>query len=130
MVDKMFQLLHNVLPLRGRLASLGMVADGSCPHCGALETPQHFFQQCPRIADLWDGLYARLVALVPGLPSDVELLMLAFPAAPMAVERMVVAHVAVLVAELWEARSCLGLVSRGDLAAAFRVSFPAVRLLF
>jgi hypothetical protein len=85
MVDKMFQLLHNVLPLRGRLATLGMVADGSCPHCGALETPRHFFQQCPRIADLWDGLYARLVALVPGLPSDVELLMLAFPATPMAV---------------------------------------------
>jgi hypothetical protein len=69
MVDKMFQLLHNVLPLRGHLASLGLVADGSsCPHCGALETPQHFFQQCPRIADLWEGLYARLAALVPGLP--------------------------------------------------------------
>jgi hypothetical protein len=108
-----------------------MVADGSCPHCGALETPRHFFQQqCPRIADLCEGLYARLVTLVPGLPSDVELLMLAFPAAPEAVERMVVAHVAVLVAELWGARSCLGPVSRGDLAVAFRVSFLAVRLLF
>ncbi len=96
----MFQLLQNVLPLRGRLASLGMVADGSCPHCGALESPRHFFQQCPHIADLWEGLYARLVALVPGLPSDVELLMLAFQATPVAVERLVVAHVAVLVAEL------------------------------
>jgi hypothetical protein len=130
MVDKMFQLLHNVLPLKGRLDSLGIVADGSCPHCGVLETPRHFFQQCPCIADLWEGLYARLVALVPGLPSDVELLMLAFPAAPVAVERMVVAHVAVLVAELWEARSCLRPVSRGDLVVALRVNFPAVRPLF
>jgi hypothetical protein len=64
----------------------------------------HFFQQCPRIADLWEGLYARRVTLVPGLPSDVELPMLAFP---VAVERVVVAHVAILVAELWESRSCL-----------------------
>jgi hypothetical protein len=129
-VNKMFQLLHNVLSLRGRLASLGMVADGSCPHCGALESPAHFFQQCPPIADLWEGLYARLVTLVPGLPSDVELLMLAFPASPVAVERVVVAHVDVLVAELWESRSCLRPSSRGALAASLRVHFPALRPLF
>ncbi len=79
---------------------------------------------------MWEGLYSRLVALVPGLPSDVELLMLAFPAAPVAVERLVVAHVAVLVAELWEARSCIRPVARADLLAAFRANFPALRLLF
>jgi hypothetical protein len=119
-----------MLSLRGRLAFVGMVADGNCPHCGAPESPAHFFQQCPRIADLSDGLYARLVSLVPGLPADVELLMLAFPASPALVERMVVAHVAVLVAELWETRSCLRPPSRGDLAASLRVHFQALRTLF
>jgi hypothetical protein len=32
MADKMFQLIHNILPLRGRLASIGVVAEGCCSH--------------------------------------------------------------------------------------------------
>ncbi len=99
-VEKMFLLIHNILPLKGWLAAIGVVAEGSCPHCGALETPRHFFQLSPRIADLWDGLYAMLVTLVPRLPSDLELLMLAFPASLASVERCVVAHVATLVMEV------------------------------
>jgi hypothetical protein len=115
MADKMFLLIHNILPLRGRPASIGVVAEGSCPHCGALETTRHFFQLCPRKADLWDGLDVRLVTMVPGLPSDLELLMLAFLALVASVERVVVALVATLVLEVWETRSCLRPPSRGDL---------------
>jgi hypothetical protein len=63
-------LLHNILPLRGRLARFGMAADGLCGQCGGLEDMQHFFQWCPMMADLWDGLYFRLVGLMPGLLSD------------------------------------------------------------
>jgi hypothetical protein len=125
MVDKMFLLIHNILPLRGRLASIGVMAEGSCPHCGALETTHHFFQLCPRIADLWDGLYARLVTMVTGLPSD-----MAFPVSMVSVERCVVAHVASLVLEFWETRSCLRPPSCGDLVAFLRVHFPALRPLF
>jgi hypothetical protein len=42
---------------------------------------------------------------MPGLPSDVELIMLAFPAVPVAMERLVVAHLGVFVAEWWESRA-------------------------
>ena len=102
LVDKFFRLLHNILPLRGRLASFGAAADGACPHCGEPEEVEHFFQRCQRVADLWDGLYVRLLSLVPGFPSDRDLLWLAFPPCPLAVERLVVAHLGVLVAEIWE----------------------------
>jgi hypothetical protein len=34
MVDRYFILLHNILPLKGRLASLREVAEGLCSHCG------------------------------------------------------------------------------------------------
>jgi hypothetical protein len=40
-------LVHNILPLRGRLASLGGVADGACGYCGGWEDVAHFFQHCP-----------------------------------------------------------------------------------
>ncbi len=130
MADKMFLLIHNILPLRVRLASIGVVAEGSCPHCVDLESTRHFFQICPRIADLWDSLYVRLVTMVPGLSSDLELLMLAFPASVASVERVVVLHVATLVLEVWETRSCLWPPSRGDLVTSLRVHFPALRPFF
>ncbi len=130
LVDKFFRLLHNILPLRGRLASIGAAADGACPHCGDLEEVEHFFQRCRREADLSDGLYVRLLSLVPGFPSDWELLWLAFPLCPPAVERLVVAHLGVLVAEVWETRSSLRPPSLAELAAAFGGHFPALRGLF
>jgi hypothetical protein len=127
LVDRYFMLLHNILPLRGRLVEFGLEA---CGPCGGLEDVQHFFQRCPLVADLWEGLYFKLVGLMPGLPSDFKLLMLAFPAVPAAVERLMVAHLGVFVAEWWESRSLLRLPSRRDLAAAFRAHFPALRPLF
>ncbi len=130
LVDKFFRLLHNILPLRGRLASIGAAADGACPHCGDPEEVEHFFQCCRQVADLWDGLYVRLLSLVPGFPSDWDLLWLAFPPCPPAVERLVVAHLGVLVAEVWEARSFLRPPSCAELVAAFRGHFPALRCLF
>ncbi len=128
-VDKYFMLLHNILPLRGRLAGFGLEA-GTCGHCGGLEDMQHFFQRCPLVSDSWERLYFKLVGLLPGLPSDFELIMLAFPVAPVALERLVVAHLGVFVAEWWESRGLLRPPSRGDLLAAFRAHFPALRPLF
>jgi hypothetical protein len=130
MVDLLFKLVHNILPLRGRLASMGVAAGGACPHCGQLEDVGHFFQRCGRVADLWDGLYARLGTLVPGLPSDWDFLMLAFPPFAGPVERLVVAHEGVLVLVLWEARSCIRPPSREGLRVACKAPFPALRPLF
>jgi hypothetical protein len=130
LVDKFFRLLHNILPLRGRLASFGAAADGACPHCWEPEEVEHFFQRCQRVADLWDGLYVRLLSLVPGFPSDRDLLWLAFPPCPLGTERLVVAHLGLLVAEIWETRSFLRPPSRAELAAAFRGHFPTLRCLF
>jgi hypothetical protein len=76
------------------------------------------------------GLYFKLVGLMPCLPSDFELIMLAFPAVPVAVERLVVAHLGVFVAEWWESRGLLRPPSRRDLVAAFRDHFLALRPLF
>ncbi len=129
-VDKFFRLLHNILPLRGRLAMLGAAADGACPHCGESEDVVHFFQRCPRVANLWDALYVKLVFLVPGLPSDWDLLLLAFLVCLATVERLVVAHLGVLVAEIWYAWSFLHPPSRADLAVSFKAHFPALRPLF
>jgi hypothetical protein len=130
LVDKLFRMLHNILPLKGRLASIGATADDACAHCGELEVVENFFQSCQRVADLWDGLYVRLLSLVLGFPSDGELLRLAFPSCSSVVERLVVAHLGVLVAEVWEARSFLRPPSCAELAAAFRGHFPALRSLF
>jgi hypothetical protein len=46
------------------------------------------------------SLYARLVTMVPGLPSDLEHLMLAFSASMVSAERCMVAHVATLLLEV------------------------------
>jgi hypothetical protein len=127
LVDKLFRLLQNILHLKGQLASIGATADGACAHCGELEDVEHFFQRCQRVAGLWD---VRLLSLVPGFPSDWNLRRLAFPSCPAAVERLVVAHLGVLVTEVWEARSFLRPPSRAELAASFKGHFPALRFLF
>ncbi len=90
----------------------------------------HFLQCCPRISDLWDSLYIKLLAVVPGLPSGWELLMLFFPVCSASVESLVVAHLGVLVAELWETRTFLGPPFRADLVASLRAPFLAIQLSF
>ncbi len=79
MVDRYFLLLHNILPLRSRLVGFGMVVDCPCGHCGGLKTCSISFSTAQWWPTLWDGLYFRLVGLMPRLPSDHMLLMLAFP---------------------------------------------------
>ena len=45
--DIMFQLLHNILPARGRLARFGVEAAGHCPRCpGVVEDLPHIFTRC------------------------------------------------------------------------------------
>jgi hypothetical protein len=100
LVDKVFLLVHYILPLRGRLASMGAAADGTCAHCWVGEDVAHFFQHCPRLSVHWDSLYVKLLSVVPGFSSDWDLLMLAFPVCPASVERSVVDHLGVLVAKL------------------------------
>jgi hypothetical protein len=56
--------------------------------------------------------------------------MLFFPVCSASVERLVVAHEGVLVAELWETRTILGPPSRADLVASLRVPFLAMQLSF
>jgi hypothetical protein len=48
MVDRLFMLIHNILPLRGHLASMGAAADRSCAHCGDCEDVAHIFQHALR----------------------------------------------------------------------------------
>ncbi len=100
-------LLHTILPRRGRLASLGAVVDGPCANCGGCEDVPHFLQCCSCVSDLWDSLCVKLLAVVPGFPSDLDLLMLAFPVCPAPVEKLAVAHLGFLVAELWESSALL-----------------------
>jgi hypothetical protein len=114
----------NILPFRGQLASIGVAAGGACPHCGQLEDVGHFFQRCGRIADLWDALYARLVTLVPGLPSDLDFLMLAFPPCAGPLERLVVAHVGVLVLVLWVAPLLYSASIQGGLEGGLQGPVP------
>ncbi len=60
----------------------------------------HFFCRCQRASDLWDSLLVRLLPVVPGLPSDWDLLRFDFTEFPVSVERLAVAHLGVLVSEL------------------------------
>ena len=74
-----FQLLHNILPVRARLARWGQPAAATCPLCpGVIEDTLHVFVRCPRIAALWEQLLAALVVHT-GPVADEELLLLAWP---------------------------------------------------
>ncbi len=76
-VNTFFMLANNILPLRARLAALG-VGDGLCPHCGSPEDIRHLFLECARVRDPWDGFYSRVARILPAIPSDLDLLRLVF----------------------------------------------------
>ncbi len=63
---------------QGQVDLPGAVVEGLCGHCGSCKDVRHFFQCCPCAADLWDSFYVKMVAVVPGSPSDLDLRMLAF----------------------------------------------------
>jgi len=102
--DLLFRLLHNVLPVRARMARLNPGrCDGQCPHCpGQLETADHLFMQCVRVTDLWLGLYFNIHHLFTPVPTNSELLRLAFP--PCGRDIDVVATLATYVTLVWTTR--------------------------
>ncbi len=56
--------------------------------------------------------------------------MLAFPVFLTLVERLVMDHLGVFVAEMWESRALLCLPIRADLVASFKVHFLTLRSSF
>ena len=100
--DIMFQLLHNILPARGRLARFGVEAAAHCPRCpGVVEDPPHIFTRCPRSADAWQQLVAALMATT-GPIQDEDLLLLAWP--PTARDMDIATTVMVFVHLVWTTR--------------------------
>jgi hypothetical protein len=78
-MDVAFKLIHNILPVRGRLARFGQRVAASCPVCpGTDETVLHLFISCPRIAPLWQQFLASILVHT-GLQTDEDLLFLAWP---------------------------------------------------
>ena len=111
----LFLLLHNILPLRGRLARFGVSDGANCRLCpGQLETATHFFCGCIRVADNWQQL---LLALLPilGPIGDEDLLLLAWPPSPR--DDDVTIAVALFVHQVW--------ASRGDRRPPSFASFAA-----
>jgi len=118
--DLLFRLLHNVLPVRARMARLNPGrCDGQCPHCpGQLETADHLFMQCVRVTDLWLGLYFNIHHLFTPVPTNSELLRLAFP--PCGRDVDVVATLATYVTLVWTTRHQDQPPTWQDLVAALR----------
>ena len=118
--DLMFRLLHNVLPVRARIARLDPnKCDGQCPHCpGQQETVDHFFITCTRIADLWLGLFFNTMPALPSIPSNAELLRVAFT--PGGRDGDIAATVATYVKLVWSTRHQDRPPTWADFVAALR----------
>ena len=100
--DIQFQLIHNILPARGRLARFGVEAAGHCPRCpGVLEDLEHIFTRCIRVAGVWQQLVASLVASTGPAP-DRDLLLLAWP--PTARDNDIATAIMVFVHLVWTTR--------------------------
>ena len=128
--DLLFRLLHNVLPVRARIARLDPNrSDGQCPHCpGQQETSDHLFVTCPRVADLWLGLFFNLLPTLSTVPTNSELLRLAFT--PCGRDNDVVATLAVHVTLVWSTRLNDRPPLWTDLLAALRDRPPPFRPLW
>ena len=100
--DLAFRLLHNILPLRGRLARFGVAEGACCRHCpGQQETATHLFCLCIRVADNWQQLLAALLPYT-GPIRDEELLLLAWPPSPF--DGDLVMAVVAYVSQIWATR--------------------------
>jgi zinc-binding in reverse transcriptase len=113
-----FRLLHDILPLKGRLSRFRVEEDGHCRHCPCvIETASHFFTACHRVQDIWPPLVSSLVQRT-GPQSDEALLMLAWP--PVARDKDIVAAIVAYVHLVWIERghrcrpSLAALISSGS----------------
>ena len=117
--DVSFQLLHDVLPLRGRLARFGVEAAAFCPRCPhqVVEDSLHLFTACARVAELWQQLVAALLPHTGPL-ADRDILFLAWP--PLA--RDVDLSITLLVYHhlVWTTRADARPPTFGKLSAALR----------
>jgi hypothetical protein len=97
-----FKLLHNILPLRARMARFGLVAQAHCPHCpGVAEDTLHLFTACVRVANTWQQLVATLVPHT-GPIQDEDLLFLAWPR--MARDYDITVIILAFISSVWAAR--------------------------
>ena len=129
-VDLAFKLIHNILPLRARLGRfMGLGVAANCPACpGEVEDSLHAFCTCERVREVWEETYARLVAHLPGVPSNQELLLLAFAEGDR--DEDVVIVVLAFMKLVWEARGAVRPPSFGVLEARLRARPPPFRMLW
>ncbi len=128
--DLLFRLLHNVLPVRARIGRLDPTrCDGTCPHCpGQQETLDHAFTTCIRVSDLWLGLFFIALPAHPAVPSNADLLPLAFP--PAERDSDITATVATYISLVWSTRHQDLPPSWADFTAALRDRPPPFRPLW
>ncbi len=127
--DLLFRLLHNVLPVRARIGRLDPTrCDGTCPHCpGQQETLDHAFITCVRVSDLWLGLFFNALHALSTVPSNTDLLRLAF--SPAERDADITATVATYISLIWSNRHRDLPPSWADFTAALRDRPPLFRLL-
>ena len=128
--DLMFQLVHNVLPVRARLGRFtGTGVRAPCPACPDVpETVFHLFTACDRVYELWEELLAHIYIFLPAIPDDQELLLLAFVECER--EEDVTATILAYVSVVWAARGNVRPLTFGALTATLRARPPPFRMLW
>ena len=73
--DTAFRLIHNILPVRGRLARFGgLGAASTCPTFPeVVETALHLFVECSRFSEVWEETLAHVYIYLNAIPSDADL---------------------------------------------------------
>ena len=128
--DLIFQLVHNVLPVRAQLGRFtGTGVRAPCPACPDVpETVLHLFTACDRVYELWEELLAHIYIFLPAIPDDQELLLLAF--AECEREDDVTATILAYVSVVWAARGNVRPPTFGALTATLRARPPPFRMLW
>ncbi len=119
-----------MLPVRARIGRLDPNrCDGMCPHCpGQQETLDHAFTTCIRVSDLWLGLFFNALHALPTVPSNADLLRLAFP--PAERDSNIMTTVATYISLVWSTRHQDLPPSWADFTAALRDRPPPFRPLW